>query len=109
MRRIIIFFLIICSTVLFSIDKSNREVVVEGMVTYNGNFTLYNPAVVVFDLSNGWVLPFPLEPDGTFTFTLEPGDYYIYTFSKLYHYFSVVELNITSFQSISGVNHGVSP
>ena len=81
MRRVIIFLLIICSTVLFSVDKGNREVVVEGMVTYNGNFTLNNPAVVVFDLSNGWVLPFPLEPDGTFSFTLEPGDYYIYTFS----------------------------
>ena len=81
MRKVIILFIIIFSSVLFSTESRNREVVVEGTVTYNGNFTLSNPNVVVFDLTNNWVLPFPLEPDGTFTFTLEPGDYYIYTFS----------------------------
>jgi len=81
MRKAIILVIIIFSSVLFSTESKDREVVVEGMVTYNGNFTLNNPAVVVFDLSNGWVLPFPLEPDGSFTFTLEPGNYYIYAFS----------------------------
>ena len=81
MRKVIIILMIICSIILFSIERSNREVLIEGTVLYNGNFTLSNPSVFIFDLSNNYVTYYALEPDGSFSFTLTSGDYYIYTFS----------------------------
>jgi hypothetical protein len=81
MRKLIIFLIITCTTILFSIERSNREVLIEGIVLYNGNFTLSNPAVFVFDLSNGNVSYCALLPDGTYSFTLNSGEYYIYVFS----------------------------
>ncbi len=82
MRKVIILLIIICSTLLFSTESRNREVVVEGVVTYNGNYTLLYPFVCIFDLSCNQVSTYATDPDGSYSFTIEPGDYYIYTFSS---------------------------